>query len=326
MRLSAPNRSTSFYESFTDLIFATMAIFVLLLIIVLTQVESDSKAEAKPQTQPRPQASNDNQTREKQEELERELQKSRAALEESRRKQQQSEEQLKKALEQLEENSKAVHSQAMELVVAVDISGTMSEELSHLKDVMLTVVRTFPHALPDLRIGIIAFPIVQENPEKMFELKLRSVHPGVTGSNAALDQFIQQLSGLQNVSGVAFSDRAISKGIAWLRESPNASTHQQVLLLLGDICPMELGDATVVEPDELRRMENAYREVGGYAKNNPRFSMICLYSPHGDYERAILEPSRKYFKQLAVEAGGADKYTEDVSTMFEMIFKAALSQ
>lgn len=324
MRLNAPSRFTSFYESFTDLIFATMAIFVLLLIIVLTQVEDASEAEAEPQ--PQRQAMDASEALEKQKELERELRKSRADLAESRRKRQQSEEELKKALEKLDESMQAIQSRAVDLVVAVDVSGTMTEELSHLKEVMLTVVRTFPHALPDLRIGIVAFPRATDAPETMHEIELRSVDPGATGSNDALDEFIRELSNLQIVGGAAFSDIAISTGLAWLRESPKAATNQQVILLLGDICPMETEDLTVVEPAELRRMENIYREVGGYSKQNPRFSLVCLYSPHHDYPPQILDPSRRYFQQLAAEAGGADKYTEDVSAMFEMIFKEALSQ
>jgi hypothetical protein len=45
VKLSSKGRSSSFFESFSDLIFATMAIFVLLLIIVLTQVNPPTEEE-----------------------------------------------------------------------------------------------------------------------------------------------------------------------------------------------------------------------------------------------------------------------------------------
>lgn len=39
MKFSTPERSTSFYESFSDLIFATMAIFVLVIIVLIIQIK-----------------------------------------------------------------------------------------------------------------------------------------------------------------------------------------------------------------------------------------------------------------------------------------------
>ncbi len=38
MKLVTPNRGSSFYESFSDLIFGTMAILVLLMIVFLTMI------------------------------------------------------------------------------------------------------------------------------------------------------------------------------------------------------------------------------------------------------------------------------------------------
>ena len=121
MKLESPSRFTSFYESFSDLIFGTMAIFVLLMLVFLALVQP-----------PPNQGQELKEAQEQLESLQSELQKSEFEKEKAR-------EQLEEMLKAMAESEDSIQSKGLELIVAFDVSGSMDDALGHLVETIKTI-------------------------------------------------------------------------------------------------------------------------------------------------------------------------------------------
>ena len=288
MQFNPPQCATSFYESFSDLIFATMAIFVLLMIIFLTLVQI---SEAKTQE---------------------ELEQKQEALA-----------QAKKAEEQLKELTKTVmdlrgqlKTRSLEIVIAVDVTGSMQEEITHLKATIDTIASAMP-SITSLKIGIVAYGFVNKQPLKVFPLaQIQAQEKDGGASFETLKDFMGSLSAKGSGAPVR---QATKTALSMLTSSSDGTG--QIFMLLGDVGPYELlkqtGDTEASAENEMFSMVSAW-----HSSNEAR-KVISLYSAEGQHTNAR---NRRFFEELSVSAGKNGYFTDHAAKMLAFILKASLDK
>ncbi len=288
MQLTSPQRSTSFYESFSDLIFATMAIFVLLMMIFLTMVQlSEVKVRE-------------------------ELEEKQEALAQAKK----AEEQLKELTKTVMDLKGKVKTRNLEIVIAVDVTGSMKEEIRHLKAPIDTIASAMP-SITSLRIGIVAYGFINKKPLQVFSLAQIQAQEKDSGSSfRALNNFMSQLRAKGNGAPVRHATRTALKMFSTL---PSGTS--QIFMLLGDVGPYELlkqtGDTEASAEKEMFSM------VSNWQGNNEVRKVISLYSAEGQYTNAR---NRQFFEKLSVFAGKNGYFTDQAAKMLAFILKASLDK
>lgn len=206
MKLRQPERFSSFYESFSDLIFGTMAIFVLLMMVFLVLVnEGDIK---------------------KRKELEEQLAKSQEASQEAQ-------EQLKKVIAEFAELENAVRTKGLELVIAVDRTGSMGLGLKDLTKTLNTFSSAITEYVPEYRVSVLAY---HENPA-MFIAKRMEVFAKKKDNGQSQSELGDFLNSISPEGGAAPVADAIARAI---QQQQPTFQGVQIIMLIGDVGPFEM--------------------------------------------------------------------------------------
>lgn len=296
MRLRTPDGGTSFYESFSDLIFGTMAIFVLLLIVMLAQIEERE------------------QTREeKVEALE-------AQAEQAR-------EQVEALTEQVADLSEAVRTTGLELVVAVDVTGSMQRPLGHLVETLTTIARVLPGVSPRVRIGVVAYRQTSPSTPPFITFPLTAVLPtGRDGgqSSGLLSRF---LGGLAAEGGAALTGRAIRHALSQF-SGAGVFDGSQILLVMGDVGIGEQWNGAEVvwtyAAAEQEEVDSTAGAVARWVRAGANRSVVSLYT---ESDNPLQTPeyrdfNRAFFRRLAEHAGQPENYTENSGKMLAYLLTA----
>jgi cell division protein FtsL len=164
MKLSPPSEQTSFYEVFSDLIFATMAIFVLIIIVLIIQV--------RPEGVPAEEVA----------ELEKEIEEQAKELEETQKK--------------LED---AIATAAVELIVVVDGSGSMQPTMDELKGSIVSIAKTIPIVTSEFRLGL----VIYRSELEIFPVRQILAEDKDGGrSLASVSRFTERLQPRSDVAGI----------------------------------------------------------------------------------------------------------------------------
>ncbi|MEM7233805.1 MAG: hypothetical protein AAF517_16635, partial [Planctomycetota bacterium] len=160
MRLESTPRSGSFYESFSDLIFATMAIFVLLMVVFLIQVKTEEDAaraateEAKTASEQLEEARSDLESaKESLADAERRMEEQSESLEEERQKAKDAEAASEEAKKELAD----IKARNVDLVIAVDGTGSMGPFLEEIQRTIVSAAKIACRLAPRFRIGIVVY-------------------------------------------------------------------------------------------------------------------------------------------------------------------------
>ena len=316
MKLKSPSRFTSFYESFSDLIFATMAIFVLLIVVFLTLIESSS---AKNQNNLEHQLS---QAQAKLAEQAKEL--DRAAAERQRAR-----EQLKELTQELANAESAVSARGLELVIAVDVTGSMEEPLGHLLETITTVSRVLPAISPDFKVGVVAYRIGENDSRPLQIFALQQILPESSDRGRSQQRIEAFLRRLEAANGVAPIRAAIDSAVSMF-STPSSYQGSQILLLLGDVGPYELSLNDLFYSDQKKgRFETPLlRQVASWARESERRTVISMFSglrPAAglDHRYTIkYEQSLRFFREVATNAGQPENFTQNPGKMLAYLLTA----
>lgn len=212
MKIIKAERFSSFYESFSDLIFGTMAIFILLMIVLLTQVKQENIEAIKKAN----------------EETNKQLQKSAEINEE-----------LQSVIEKMAQEIDAIKFKKLEILVTVDTTGSMAEAIKSLHETMSTLSAILSKTSPDFKAAVISYG---ENPA-LIEFPLTRILPEQKDNGNSLKnltQFFDSLAPMTEKRGGSAPVRiALTRAVTVLNHKIASDDALQIILLVGDVGPFE---------------------------------------------------------------------------------------
>jgi hypothetical protein len=286
MRLGKPNRSTSFYESFSDLIFGTMAIFVLIVIVLALQVRPDGvPADVHKQ-----------------------------ALEEVAQAQALNDELQKKVLE-LEKEGKP---KPLELVVAIDGSGSMGTALKTLQFAIGTIGETMPMISSTVHVGIVIYREAESTLVfPMTKIEKEEIDGG--RSLNALTQFAQNMTPQPARADLA---HAVRQAASMFPPNAGGESRKRTLMFAGDVGPYESGQfMDAVGEQEIRRVLSEWK------RNNAEGNVIAVYTGSDQTDQWIInqrERTLQLFREMATIGGDAGNFSPHDRKLFPLLLKGIL--
>jgi len=309
IKLKSGNSDAGFYESFSDVIFATMAIFVLLMIIFLLLAhESSPIAKLKKQFE---------------------------AVEQKTQSLQSSTETLSKAAELDEKIVAKMAERNVEIAIAVDKSNSMEQELYNLKRAIGRLGEILPGVAKNVRVGVVAYRINESYQDSTEVFPMTQIQEVSADRGQSLQSLTRYLRRQTHQSGLAPILKATQKSIAMFNPSPSFNGHQ-VLMILGDVGPYEenmQGVDTITAAGE-QRANQLINIVSQWVKAKKNRNIILLFSGRDEIYRTIYGRERQHkhkvsmelFQAIAQAAGQPKAYTENQSTMLADFLIAALKR
>jgi cell division protein FtsB len=309
MNLNQSSERFGFYESFSDVIFATMAIFVLLMLIFIL-LANESSPIAK-------------------------LKKKIAAVEEQIEQTDQAKAQLEQDSKALEKSIAKLSERNVEIVIAVDKSSSMEEELNNLKSAISRLGSILPGVSETVRIGVVAYRIEENGRDASERFPLQPIRKVSDDRGQSLGQLQRFLRRQTHASGLAPILQATRSGLAMFNNSPGYRGHQ-VFLLLGDVGPYEesiRGVDRITAAGE-QRAAALVGEIASWAKARKNRNLIVLFSGRDEVSRTRFGGARQHkhrvsmglFQDIAKAAGQPKAYTENQSSMLADFLVAALKR
>ncbi len=305
IKLDQARSGTSFYESFSDLIFATMAVFVLLMIIFLVQINLDIGLDELLA-----------QIDEQQEEL---------VAEEAR----QEAEVVRSTL--LAKSKAGLERYQFEVVIAVDTTGSMQLELDLLADTIGLIGRILPRIAATAKIGVIAYRRDENDRVQIATFPLqRILDPDVDNQRSfqRLHGFVRQLRAR---AGSAPIEEAVDQAVKMF-SSVEAFTGHQTLMILGDVGPYEdrYQDQSIDARNRAQE-QSMRRQLRVWAKASLDRNVLVLFSgddeiakTQGDQKRKF-ERSREFFKSLADAVEQPKGFSNNPADMIPSLLSAILN-
>ncbi len=314
MKLSGADTQPSFYESFSDLIFATMAIFVLLLMIALSVVkEGDFKTEGDPVAR-----EIIKEQKEEIKELEAQLSKSeqdKVSLEvENRGFAVDAENQ--KITNEDSKKSGDISSQPLDLVVVIDISGSMSSQIEQLKTSIEALSKSLPAISPRVTISIIAYA-----KGTIYSLLNQKIEYDPEKLHHSAQQLIEFTKGLKAGGGNADIEQALLKALE-VSKASLGNEGRQAVVVFGDVGPYEVKNVTIGSTRQSQIENNIVSKVMSLSKQNANFTMVACFTGNGSSRRD--RASKQFFEHLAVAAGDRGVFTNDSSGVLSALLLAVL--
>lgn len=309
INLNKSDKETGFYEAFSDVIFATMAIFVLLMIIFLLLAhESSPIAKLKKRI----------------EAVEQQTQTVTAATDRLAEDSAVAEEEVAKMAER-----------NVEIAIAVDKSGGMEQELNNLKRAISRLGEILPGVAKEVKIGVVAYRINENyhNATDVFPLtRIVKTSADQGRSVGALKQYLRRQN---HASGLAPILEATQQAISMFNPAASFNGHQ-VLMILGDVGPYEesIQGADEITAQGERKAGQLVNLVGQWVKSKKNRNIILLFSGRDEIYRPLGGQDRRHkhsvsmelFKQIAAAAGQPKAYTENQSSMLADFLVAALKR
>lgn len=305
MKLDSGTPSTSFYESFSDLIFATLAIFVLLMIIFLVHINLDIGLE----------------------ELEEKLAQAEQVLDEAIQKK--SREVARN--EKLQKSKQSLKQYNLEIVIAVDTTGSMQLEIDQLTDTISLVGKILPRIASTVKIGVIGYRRNEADKLVLQKFPLQRVLDPDIDRRRSFNRLHEFVRKLQANPGSAPIERAMDDALKMF-SSTDSFTGHQTFMLLGDVGPYEdRYRDQLIDPRNVQQAKAMQTQLGIWAKASLHRNVLILFSGNdeisktrGPQHRKFVE-SKEFFKSLANAADQPEGYADNYSEMIPLLLSSALN-
>jgi len=322
VRLRPAPDAGSFYESFSDLIFGVLAIFVLLSMVFVVLVQSGGRG--------------GEDVAKVQQELETQKEAARVAREQAKEKLLESREtarQLAQAQSQSDALKSAIQTNSLQLAIAVDRTNSMGEGLKALIETLETFADVMAQYATTLEVTIYAY---HESQPARYGMK--RIHPRDKDSGRSLADFSKFLAGLLPTSnGIAPVTSALREATGSFAD-PGSFGGAQVLMVVGDVGPFESGSAVGgafgLDVSSEREAE-ALAVVRTWRDGSPRRRVIGVYTDKGcrkieqdsrleaDAVCHASQASREFFRKLCLMSS-AERHCRNISedAMLVPLFRA----
>lgn len=305
MKLPTQSASTSFYEAFSDLIFATLAIMVLLMIVFLIQINLDIGLEA----------------------LEQQLAETQGRFEERR-------EALADANEEnakLKKSEQAMKQYNVELAIAVDVTGSMQLEIDQLADTIGLVGKILPRIANKVRIGVIAYRRDEQNRARTQKFPMQRISDPDSDGQRSFRRLHRFVRGLRAKPGSAPLEEAVDEALKMFSSTDSFNGHQ-AFMLLGDVGPYEdRYRDQVIDARNQRQEEAMRRQLAIWAKASNHRNVLVLFTGEDEIAKTRGAQNRKFvasrafFQQLAEAAGPSGGFSNNYSEMIPLLLSTALN-
>jgi hypothetical protein len=214
-----------------------------------------------------------------------------------------------------------LQAESIDLVIAVDISQTMADELAINMDTLLCIARSLP-TVTTLRIGVVAFR------EDLKAFPLTQIHTVRVDGGQSLRALERYLGTLKAEDGRADVDRALRAATTMLSAADDG-VRRQCVAILGDTGPFETRGAEPhrIDPGEPEKAEELIRYVQSWAAGDRRRVVAC-YSEDSSAlttqdrdARQKHAASRRFYSSLAGRSGGT--FTENPSRLLADLLETA---
>ena len=314
MKFASTSTGDTFYESFSDLIFATMAIFVLLMTVFLAMI--------------RPPSPNAEQAVEQQHQLAEALEELQRITDERDRAREQNQE----LVTDLYSAQSSVTATGLSLVVAVDTTGSMAEPIGHLVEALRTIIVVLPRITPDFHIGIVAYRDTGDG-RPLHVFPLTQILIPAKDAGHSLSDIESYLGTLEAANGLAPIGMAVDEAIGMFDMVPSDFGGYESFMLLGDVGPYEQNyDDLEYTPAERKFETPITRRIADWAGGDEKRSVITLFSGNpenagaGSAMREKLEQSMRFFESIAVAANQPENYTRNPARILEFLLTAIVEQ
>ena len=304
MKLKQTKSTTSFYETFSDLIFATMAIFVLLMIVFMVQINLSQSVD----------------------ELLEKIKKETTELKHEEKNLEKKNEQLSK----LEKSKQSVQQYNFEVVIAVDTTGSMQWELDQLTNTIGLIGKILPKIGQSVKMGVIAYRRDEHNRADIKVFPLQVIKDDDTDGKKSFRKIHGFVSRLRAQPGSAPIEEAMDQALKMFSNSESFTGHQ-TFMLLGDVGPYEDRYRDQLIDGRNREQEKGMiNQLKLWTEESLHRNLLILFSgddeigkTSGNQHQKFVE-SRKFFEQLATEAGQPQGFTSNHSEMIPQLLSVIL--
>ena len=311
MKLNRDKESIGFYEFFSDIIFATMAIFVLLMTIFIVLAEESSPA--------------------------RKIKKQIDAVQAERSQVIEKSDQLDTESSILETEVTELARKDIEISIAVDKSASMEQELYNLTSAIKKLAQILPKVAESVKISVISYRISEDRRNEIETFPMMSILDPKQDGGKSYQKLVRFLKNQRHKSGLAPILSATEMALSQFDSSSDFNGHQ-VFMLLGDVGPYEesINGVDRITSAGQQRAQRLVTVIGDWVKNKKNRNMIILFSGRDEINRTGFGygAERRYkhkvsmdlFKQIAVDSGQPKAYTENQSSMLADFLVAALKR
>lgn len=303
MKITKTERFSSFYESFSDLIFGTMAIFLLLMIALLTQVKQENIEAIK----------NINK------EMSKQIKTSSETIES-----------MQSIITKMAQEVDAIRFKKIEIAIAVDTTGSMTSAIQSLNETMSTLAGILSKTSPDFRITVISYgqnPIIDEFP--LIKIKREQEDNG--SSLNSLKQYFEKTRKMTMYRGGSAPVRIAMERAITLLNHPTASDDTlQIVLLVGDVGPYEY-----IPFDQLSwstEESHIYSFVNNWLRQNTNRRILTVFTateplnPDQLESQAQYSASIKFYSNLAGLNNQINSYTNNQGKILALILDAIIKE
>nr|MBV6630370.1 VWA domain-containing protein [Oceanococcus sp. HetDA_MAG_MS8] len=335
-----------FYESFSDVIFATMAIFILLMTVFMVVIKTGQALPKTPIVSSTPQEPTlaNQQAELLRERFEQELiLQSRQQAAAARRDELQAlvsglQEQLQVTQAEIEAeqvsaidaqrsiNTVTIKERIVEIVVVIDASNSMRDEIRELRQVVGRMAQLFPYVTKEFRIGIIAHAHAR-NASRMERFALSTIRRTSDDGGVSYRRVADWLSAIRPRGGASRVLEASELAVGMFGR-PQAN-HHQIVMVIGDVGPTEMDLGGAMHPFATQRMSRMQQVLTRFASSHQDRKLIMHFSGLDNlrgYDALKYRQARRLFKDIANISGQSGTYSENPTTMFVDFLVASLEQ
>lgn len=256
MKLDVGRDSNSFYESFSDLIFATMAIFVLIVIVLLIQIQPVQE--------------------------------------------------------------EVVEKKPLELVIAVDGTGSMGETLDELRRAVNAVIEAIPLVTTEFHIGVVIYR------HEMESFALTQVVPIEDDNGISYQKVTDFTLRFKPIGAPVSFETAIDAALNMFTQR----SARKSLMILGDVGPYEAfanaqKNSMVATCDVTDKESRILAGLRRFTQADEEVNIYTMYT-EGASPGPCKNQTIRFFKQIAELGAVGSKYTDDVNKLLVVLLQAAL--
>lgn len=331
-----PPRADSFYEAVSDLMFGTMAIMVMLMCVFMALNKKEASATPEPPPPPAPSPEPiatlppvpvvDIDLS-----VESEVAELRDRVKALRDNVQQVESQAKKTQEEIQraKNLEGKEIRDIELVVMIDVTGSMQREIEQLRESLDVLARSLPRIVQTFRMAIVAYRRDQTDSDVTRVFPMTTIAKVTRDQGLSLRKVEAFTQPIQAQSGSAPFESALKTAISQF--SSDSFDGQQTLFVIGDVGPYEarLGDQ-IINPEDTEAENRIRSQITQWQTSAPRRNVTMLYTGVDEIELAVgqqkqkFERSRDFFKQVATDLKIKDSYSESPGDMLPLLILKSL--
>lgn len=211
--------------------------------------------------------------------------------------------QAESATRRAAEAERKLATRALEVVFAVDDSGSMADEQKRLGPDQKILAEALSPLAP-LSIGVVKYL------DRLNTFNLTSIVPSDSDGGTSLNALNRFIDGYQAKGGSVDLVAAARESMAMLDRSQNPSSKRTLVIL---------SDVSVYETRDENEATRVIQEVGGWVRSNPRNAVLVIFT--GDNAQ-----DREFYRRLKAAGGDRITVSENPSDMLPQLLRAMTSR